>query len=177
MVAKKTAADARRRGPAAAKTTPAKRPFTRGDGFTQELADEICERIANGETLRAICREVDKPSFFTVYKWLRAKEEFKAAFDAARDVGFDVIAQECLAIADDASEDYVMGKKGPVFDKEHVMRAKLKVETRLKLLAKWSQRYGDKMALTGPDGGYVTPPGNIDKEEFREVARELLKDV
>lgn len=155
MVAKKTAADARRRGPAAAKTTPAKRPFKQGDGFTQKLADEICERISNGETLRAICREVDKPSFFTVYKWLRANEEFKAAFDAARDVGFDVIAQECLAIADDASEDYVMGKKGPVFDKEHVMRARLKVETRLKLLAKWSQRYSEKVAITDPDGGPV----------------------
>jgi hypothetical protein len=38
--------------------------------YMKTLGDEICTRIAGGESLRAICRESDKPVLSTVLLWV-----------------------------------------------------------------------------------------------------------
>lgn len=118
---------------------------------SQELKDEICERIANGETLRAICREDGKPSFVSVYNWLNADDDFALRFARAREIGHDVISEDCLAIADESGADAVVDEKtgGLKVDGEVIQRAKLRIETRLKLLAKWNpKKWGEKLDLT-----------------------------
>jgi len=75
---------------------------------------------------------------------------FAARIACAREIGEEVIAQECLEIADDGSNDWVETKHGPQVNMECVNRSKLRVETRLKLLAKWNpKKYGDKLDLSG----------------------------
>lgn len=118
--------------------------------YTPELANEIVSRLAKGEPLAAICRDEHMPDVSTVSRWRKANTEFDAAFLGARDAGFDEIATQCMDIADDASEDFIEGMevtpgtKAVAFNPEHVQRSKLRVETRLKLLAKWDpRRYGD----------------------------------
>ena len=67
-------------------------------------------------------------------------------------MGFDAIAEECLDIADNASNDWMTreGKDGETswqVNGEHIQRSKVRIETRLKLLAKWCrQRYGEGIA-------------------------------
>lgn len=39
--------------------------------FSQALFNTICERIANGESLRAICADSDMPDKATVLRWLQ----------------------------------------------------------------------------------------------------------
>lgn len=125
--------------------------------FSQEIADKICERVANGEPLRKICREYGMPSKSVFYRWLESDPELEGRFARARKEGYDAIAEESLEIADDATNDYMQrvtqaGETVPVFDAEHVQRSKLRIETRLKLLAKWDpKRYGEKLALGGAD--------------------------
>lgn len=122
----------------------------RPSSFTQEIADEICERLSNGEPLAAICRDDHMPGVRTVYDWSEAHEKLSADIAGARARGFDKIAADCLDIADDGSNDYVVkkrpdGEEYDAFDAEHVQRSKLRIETRLKLLAKWDpKRYGEK---------------------------------
>ena len=125
--------------------------MTTGSTFTQAIADAICERIAEGETLSEICRSDGMPKRRTVYDWLRAHVEFAKAMDIARDVGADAIADEALRIADtpqvgsrrEKSED---GFK--VVREDMLGHRKLQVETRLKLLAKWCKgKYGDRLDL------------------------------
>jgi hypothetical protein len=132
--------------------------------FLQEVADAICERIAEGEPLRAICREEGMPTDRTVRNWVVEYPEFASAIARARLAGFDVIAETCLEIADDSRNDYMekAGKDGEAggvaFNAEHVQRSKLRIETRLKLLAKWDpKRYGEKIeqTLQGTDGGAI----------------------
>lgn len=126
--------------------------------FTQKIADEICERIATGEPLRAICRDDHMPARRTVYDWMDADPDFAAHFARAREVGFDEIAEGTLEIADDATRDTRHTERGEACDTEWVARSKLRVETRLKLLAKWSpKKYGEKtsMEVTGANGGPV----------------------
>lgn len=128
----------------------------RASEFTQEVADAICERIAEGEPLRVICREEGMPAWRTVYDWLAKHEEFSARFARAREVGFDAIAAEALEIADTPlegirSETTDDGKTKEVRE-DMLGHRKLQIETRLKLLAKWSpKRYGDKVAVGGAD--------------------------
>jgi hypothetical protein len=121
----------------------------------------VCDRIEQGETLRAICREEGKPCFRSVYNWLDAKHkdysaEFATRFACAREKGEDAIAQECLEIADNATNDWMelhseeSANAGYKLNGEHVQRSKLRIDTRLKLLAKWNpKKWGEKLALGG----------------------------
>lgn len=148
---------------AAPPAPPAKpgRPST----FSQEVADEICERLSQGEPLRQICRDERMPAWQTVYGWKAAHEDFSKRIASAREAGFDAIAEECLEIADETAFDTVCGESGDRANSEWISRSKLRVETRLKLLAKWDpKRYGDKVDLNhgGQDGNPVNMNWTID---------------
>ena len=122
--------------------------------FNQATADAICARLAEGEPLRQICRDAAMPAWRTVYDWIEAQPEFAARIACAREAGFDAIAEECLSIADDTSKDTMIvgsdDNSREAANTEWISRSKLRVETRLKLLAKWSpKRYGDKIELGG----------------------------
>lgn len=128
---------------------------------TPALLDEICERIANGEPLRAICRDERMPSWRSVYDWINEDEAFASRIAQARELGYDAIAEEALEIANTP----VMGREEEESDTGFKVKRgdmlghrKLQVETRLKLLAKWApKKYGERsaMELTGADGGPV----------------------
>lgn len=124
--------------------------------YTPELAAEIVARLTKGEPLAAICRDEHMPAVRTVSSWKSAHEDFLADFARARDDGFDAIAADCLDIADDGSADYRLSQRDGsaelVVDQEHIQRSKLRIETRLKLLAKWDpRRYGDKIIHAGDE--------------------------
>ncbi|WP_094505450.1 terminase small subunit-like protein [Brucella thiophenivorans] len=53
--------------------------------FRQELADQICERIADGDSLRTICAYESFPSRTTVFKWLSHSAEFVDQYARARE--------------------------------------------------------------------------------------------
>ncbi len=111
-------------------------PRGRPSDFTDEIADEICERIAAGETLTAICLEPDMPAIRTVSRWLmNDRGGFQAKYARAREQQAIVEAEEIVAIADNAYEDYYIaydkdGKPKVVVDGESVNRARLRIETR-----------------------------------------------
>lgn len=136
----------------------------------QDKADAIIAWVSNGQTLRDWCRQNDV-HFTTVYDWLNKDEEFALRFARARESGEEVIAQECIEIADDATNDWMekLDKDGMgigwQLNGDHVQRSKLRIETRLKLLAKWNpKKWGDKVDLTskGEKVGFAI---NIDMGE------------
>lgn len=150
----------------------AKKPRGTPSKFTEELFQKIIERIADGEPLRQICRDEGMPSYRTFYNWideddklLKSEDEkvrntslkLASRFARARDDGHDAIAEETLKIADDGTNDWMEKQDkdgrniGWQLNGEHVQRSKLRIETRLKLLAKWNpKKYGDKMEVSGP---------------------------
>jgi hypothetical protein len=147
-----------RKKTAAKKKAPVqKKPHGRPSKFTEALADEICERLSKAEPLAVVCRDEHMPADRTVREWQQKDEKFAAAIARAREAGFDLMAEECLEIADDARNDYMeklanegdeQAVKATAFDAEHVQRSKLRIETRLKLLAKWDpKRYGEKQHI------------------------------
>ena len=121
--------------------------------YSPEKAKNIIEQLSDGVPLRVICRQEGMPAWRTVYDWIAKDEELSAHIARARDLGFDAIAEECLDIADDVSGDYVKNGETMAYNAEHVQRSKLRIETRLKLLAKWNpKKYGDKLDLGNSDG-------------------------
>lgn len=146
--------------------------------FTQSIAEEILDRLSSGEPLAQICRDDHMPAVRTVYDWRDANSSFAAGFARAREEGFDAIALDALHIADDNGQDTRYTKDGAEMpDSEWISRSKLRVETRLKLLAKWDpKRYGDRVTteLTGANGGPIQSETKwvtgLDSETLKKVA-------
>lgn len=151
-----------------AKKIPApKEPPKRGrpSTYTPEAAKEICERLSKGEPLAVICRDDHMPPVRTVSAWREAHEDFSADFARAREEGYDAIATECLAIADETTFDTIQTEHGERPNTEWIQRSKLRIETRLKLLAKWDvKRYGDKLALGGASD--MPPLANLSDDDL-----------
>lgn len=169
---------------------PAKKGQARPVGaptiFKQATADEICERIAAGESLRAICRDKRMPAASTVFKWLNDKPDFAEQYAHAREAQADTLADEIVAIADEECTTVRADKHGTraddgdgntevVFDSAAVARNRLRVDARKWVASKLKPRkYGDKVAIGGADD---LPPvrATIDTSKLSDAAlKELL---
>ncbi len=94
------------------------------------------------------------PTWRAVYDWCDASPDVSSRIARAREVGFDSIGESTLDISD---QDPERGPDGKI-DAAWVAHQKLRVEQRMKLLAKWSpKKYGDKITqeLTGANGGPI----------------------
>ena len=126
--------------------------MARPSKFTPELLEEICARLSRGEPLAAICRDEGMPADRTVRDWIEQKSEVSAAIARAREAGEDWLAAECLVIADttEVGVETTTKANGDTETREGDMlgHRKLRIDTRLKLLAKWNpKKWGDRMAL------------------------------
>jgi hypothetical protein len=106
----------------------------RPSDYSAEIADTICNRLAGGESLRAICADDGMPDRATVSRWLARYEEFRGLYWFARECQAECLVDEILEIARDSSRDYVKkvgvdGKVTWVADREHIVRCGLRIDT------------------------------------------------
>lgn len=130
----------------------AKRPRGAQTKFSDALAAEIVERLGKGETMSSICSDAHTPSVTTVWNWCQSNVTFADSIARARDLGYDALADGALEIADDARNDWMLARddqgEGYRINGEHVQRSKLRIWTRLQLLAKWNpKKYGERVAV------------------------------
>jgi hypothetical protein len=125
------------------------RKVGRPSKYSPKLLATICGRLSKGEPLAAICREQGMPDRSVISDWAAKDDSIASAIAHARDMGFDAIAAECLRIADDGSNDTYEDAEGNVrVNFDVIQRSKLRVEARLKLLAKWCpKRYGEQLQV------------------------------
>lgn len=128
----------------------------RPSDFTEEIAAKIVERLSAGEPMASICRDDEMPGVTTVWEWQKARAAFSESIARAREVGFDQIASDCLLIADGkdkpSPEELLAAAETSIVTVRDHNRDRLRVDTRLKLLAKWDpKRYGEKLALGQAD--------------------------
>ena len=108
--------------------------------YSREIADLICDRMSNGESLRAICRDPDMPiSEGGVRGWaVRNVDGFGDRYRAARLLLMDYWADEIVDLADD-------GELEP-----RVRR--IRTSVRQWIMSKVSRHYGHKVQIAGdPD--------------------------
>ena len=122
--------------------------------FDPVLANEILERLADGDSLASICCDEEMPDERSVRRWARNHGDFGAKYAVARRLGYEKRADELLEIADDSSADWIDTDDGHrVLNGAHVNRARLMIDTRKWLLSKMLPKvYGDHLTVAGdPD--------------------------
>jgi hypothetical protein len=132
--------------------------------FTQAVADAVCNRLADGESLRraAVAEGV---THTTVLDWVRENPQFADQYARAREVGYQLLADQIVEISDDASRDIIETEHGPKTDSEVVARSRLRVDSRKWMLSKMLPKiYGDKIETTHQVG-----------ESIRAVVREIVR--
>ncbi len=87
--------------------------------YSKQTAQEICRRIAMGETLLKICADDEFPCKSTVYNWIKKYPYFAELYTQARQPYTQSIAESVLAIADEVEPD-----------RDHLARAKLQIDAR-----------------------------------------------
>jgi hypothetical protein len=127
--------------------------------YSEQVAGEICRRLATGEPMARICRDDDMPGYTTVMRWEQDNEEFRLLSMRAKQNGTHFLADDALRIADDETID--------------TNRAKLMIDTRLRLIGKWNARaYGDKIAHVGGDPESGDRPIQVSRIELVAGTRE-----
>lgn len=137
--------------------------------YRSALAEEICQRLADGETLRQICVEEHMPTRSTVFLWIQQDTEgFSDRYKSAREFHLESLSDDIVGLADVCREgtktkttkDGIETTTGDM-----VERARLQVDARKWLLSKLRpEKYGDKTAvdLRTPEGISVTIRNTID---------------
>lgn len=139
--------------------------------YSREIADEICAALAEGRTLREVCRtrRAGDPSFPaapTVRWWVvNDNDGFAERYARAREAQAEAWSDEIVEIADtpapglkittkaDGSQETVTG--------DMVDRAKLQMDSRKWLMARLHPaKFGDRVAVQplGKDGKPTDPP-------------------
>lgn len=152
--------------------------------FTPALFSMICDRISQGESLRAVCRDPEMPAKSTVLRWLREKPELRDQYTNARDDLMEYWASDILEIADDGTLDTMpglnkFGDEVMVSNHANVQRDRLRVQARQWLLSKLAPRvYGDRLEVE--HGGEISHKVDITtlsaREKMRRLALFMLED-
>lgn len=110
--------------------------------YSPELVERLLNALACGRTLVSVCEELGiSPD--TVYSWTNRYPDFRKDFARARDFGDEILEDSVLEIADaeHISEEQIVEKTGKKitikkrrFDNVH--RSRLRVEARLKIVAR-----------------------------------------
>lgn len=135
----------------------------RPSSYDPIIADEIIERLSNGEPMTAICRDKKMPSFPAVMRWEEANPDFRERSTRAMLHGTHFMAGDCIAIADDPETD--------------VQHRRLRIDTRMRLIGKWNAKiYGDRKILAGDENAPLIPR-TIDPRRLDPDQREMLKQL
>lgn len=115
--------------------------------YSEETASLICARMADGESLRSICRDDAMPALSTVFLWVSKHSEFSEQYRLAMASRADAMFEDMIDIADDGRNDYIVNGEGEErFNTEHVQRSRLRLDTRKWMLARMlPKKYGDKV--------------------------------
>jgi hypothetical protein len=113
--------------------------------FSQEIFDEICVRIAEGESLRKICKDDKMPSLVAVWKWLNNSDELVKQYTRAREEQAETFVDEILDIADENKDDTFIDENGKlIINQEVIARSRLRVDSRKWIASKLKpKRFGD----------------------------------
>jgi hypothetical protein len=160
-----------------------KSPTGRPTVYTPEIAAKICERMAQGESLRSICADENMPARSTVTLWVASNREgFSAQYEIAMQARAHYWADELLDIADDGTNDWMERTDsegntiGWQINGEAIQRSRLRVDSRKWLLSKMLPKFADKQAIehTSPDGS-MTPQPALDTSKLSTSAlKELM---
>ena len=147
--------------------------------FTKHIADVICIRISEGESLRKILKDEGMPPQSVVYEWLLRHPAFAEQYTRAREEQADTLADEIIAIADESPQTVeVRDRDGNVLDIKidsgYVNYQRQRIDAR-----KWTamklkpKKYGERVALAGDADSPIKVEAEVQAENLLNA---LLKN-
>lgn len=145
-------------------------PAGRPSLYTKDIADRICDWIAEGKSLRSFTREHDDvPGLSTICLWIVNNAEFLEQYRSAREAAGYAHADDILEVADEARAGTLEPNVAKV-----VMDAKKWAAERM---APKSHGVKQAMEVYGKDGGAIKTESTTDVELARQVAFLLASGV
>lgn len=142
--------------PKTEEAAPPKKKTGRPSTFSQHIADIICIRLSEGESLREIVKTEGMPDRTTIYDWLMKNEAFANQYTRAREEQADTYADEIIAIADEQPEIIaVVDKKTGALIEHKLDNAFLQWQKNRIDARKWTamklkpKKYGDRVQVAG----------------------------
>ncbi len=114
--------------------------------YTPELAEEICHRLAEGESLRSICRDDGMPDRGTVLRWVvKPDHPFSPLYIEAREAGGYADADDISELIQEVRNGAVDEKAGRVMLQGMMWLAERKAP----------KKHSPRQEITGPGGSSV----------------------
>ena len=136
--------------------------------YSEELVDKICNRIAEGESLRSICSSKGMPKRQSVMRWLadETKTYLHIQYAAAREAQADYYADEIIALADGAELSH-----------EGIAHARLQVDARKWVASKLKpKKYGDSVRQEHSGVvGTADVTSVLTDEQLLNIAKEVVR--
>jgi hypothetical protein len=120
----------------------------RPSAYTSEIAETICERLMDGESLRAICASAGMPDKATVFRWIACHKEFRGLYGWAHEFQAENILADVIEIADGKADDCVekigtSGRTAMDLGREILNRRRLRINARFWQVARLApKKYG-----------------------------------
>lgn len=115
--------------------------------YLPEVAEDICNLLMLGESLRSVCKRPGMPAIRTLMNWLQRHEDFMQQYARAREIQAELLAEQIIEIADDSSGDVIVDEDGrEQTNHERVARSRLRVDARKWYASKLApKKYGDRI--------------------------------
>lgn len=128
---------------------------------TPQIKARICIELAEGKSLRTICKADDMPASETVRVWLALDAEFAAQYARAREEQADFYADEIIEISD---------------TEEDANKARVRIDARKWVASKLKpKKYSERLDLTSADGS-MSPKPTIDVSKLStETLAEIMR--
>ena len=144
----------------------------------EAVAELVCSELALGKSLRSILDADDKlPSASTFLDWIGADSFLAEQYAHARQLAYELLADEIVAIAD---ENYTTDEHGVKerLSSEAIQRNRLRVDTRKWMLAKMLPKvYGDHTKVTNEHTGKDGGPIQLAAVDLRGLSDSELDDM
>ena len=142
--------------------------------YNQNIDEEICTRLASGESLRAICLDDHIPHIATIMTWVfgnvKGTENFHEHYEIARQMQAELMADEINEIADNGNNDWMESNgdsEGYRQNGEAIQRSKLRVDTRKWVASRLLSKYKDKSETEHKGSINLT---NLSDQELQDIA-------
>jgi hypothetical protein len=139
------------------------------------MAATICARIAEGNSLRSICREENMPDISTVFLWLGKHPAFVEQYTRAREEQAESHADEIVDIADATPEfEEIRDREGNIVDMKlhsaYVQWQKNRIDARKWVASKLKpKKYGDRIAVAGDAESPIKVEAEIKADKLLEA--------
>lgn len=135
--------------------------------FNYDLAIRICERVAEGDTLSAVCAEEGMPDRKTFRQWCVRDEKVMQAYEAARLVKSHSLFDEVL--------DITRKLKTETLDNAKVNAFRVALDNLRWAAGKLNPReYGDKLPNTPAIAIQINTPLNLGKQDKQPISGSNL---